>query len=308
MAQTDLIIPDSPTPEKLAARILAVIPARLASTRLPRKILREIAGQPMLAWVYNAALACPELNAIVVATDSEEVADLCRTRGWPFRLTSPNLPSGSDRVEAVSREIAADIYVNIQGDEPLLQPAHISALLRPFRHPHVDVSTLRVACTPENILNPNAVKVVTAPDGRALYFSRAPIPYHRDLMNVCHPDRSAAQWRDLLLPPTNAVISTEVERPPHFLSIGAAPNANPPHYWKHIGLYAYRAHALRRFTSLPPTPLEQIERLEQLRFLENNIPVHVETTTLDTIGVDTEADLRTVEAMLLQQAATRSSL
>lgn len=293
MAQTEPIIPDSTAPEKLAGRTVAVIPARLASTRLPRKVLREIAGQPMLAWVYNAALACPGLDAIVVATDSEEVADLCRSRGWPFRLTSPDLPSGSDRVEAISREIHADIYVNIQGDEPLLQPAHISALLRPFSHPHVDVTTLRVACTPENILNPNAVKVVSAPNGRALYFSRAPIPFHRDLTPV---------------PLNSAAISTQAEPSPHLSAAGADPNATPPPYWKHIGLYAYTAQALRRFTSLPPSPLEQIERLEQLRFLENNISVYVETTTLDTIGVDTEDDLRIVEALLLQQIATRQSI
>lgn len=261
MAQTGPIIPDSPSPEKPTSRVLGVIPARLASTRLPRKVLREVAGQPLLAWVYQAASACPELDEVVVATDSEEVADLCREHRWPFRLTSPSLPSGSDRVEAVSREIPADIYVNIQGDEPLLQPQHISDLLRPFRHPHVEVSTLRVRCTPENIGNPNAVKVVTAHDGRALYFSRAAIPYHRDA------------------------------------------DQGVPQYWKHLGLYAYRAAALRRFTSLPPSPLEQAERLEQLRFLENNIALYVETTALDTVGVDTEEDLRLVEFLLQTRVA-----
>ncbi len=255
MAQTNSIIPDSTPPENPRPRVLGVIPARLASTRLPRKVLREIAGQPMLEWVYNAALACPELDAVIIATDSDEVASLCRRRNWPHRLTSPDLPSGSDRVEAIAREIPAHIYVNIQGDEPLLQPEHLTALLRPFRQPLVEVTTLRVACIPENIHNPNAVKVVTAPDGRALYFSRAPIPYQRDV------------------------------------------NAEPQ-YWKHIGLYAYTAAALHRFTSLPPSPLEQIERLEQLRFLENGISIHVETTPHDTIGVDTEADLQHVERIL----------
>ncbi len=174
-------------------------------------------------------------------------------------MTSPDLASGSDRVEAVSREIPAEIYVNIQGDEPLLQPAHIAALLRPFGNPAVQVSTLRVPCTPENISNPNVVKVVTAPDGRALYFSRAAIPHHRN------PD----------------------------LSTGKLPT-----HWKHIGLYAYRPGALQRFSRLPPSPLEEIERLEQLRFLENGIPVHVETVDIDTVGVDTEQDLQHVDALL----------
>jgi 3-deoxy-manno-octulosonate cytidylyltransferase (CMP-KDO synthetase) len=166
-------------------RTLGVIPARLASTRLPRKILREIAGRPMLAWVYEAARACPQLDHLVVATDAEEIAALCRANGWPVELTSPDLPSGTDRVHAIAQRIPAEIYVNIQGDEPLLQPDHLTALLAPFSRPHVDVTTLKVVCTAENIANPNAVKVVTAADGRALYFSRATIPYDRDQI---HPD------------------------------------------------------------------------------------------------------------------------
>jgi 3-deoxy-manno-octulosonate cytidylyltransferase (CMP-KDO synthetase) len=238
-------------------KTLGVIPARLASTRLPRKILREIAGRPMLAWVYEAARACPQLDHVVVATDAEEIAALCHANGWPVELTSPELPSGTDRVHAIAQCLPAEIYVNIQGDEPLLQPEHLSALLAPFQHAHVDVTTLKVACSEENIANPNAVKVVTAVDGRALYFSRATIPYDRD-------------------------------------------STNPP-YWKHIGLYAYRREALHRFAELPPSPLELTERLEQLRLLENGFNLYVSPTEHDTIGVDTEDDLRRVEALLRQQ-------
>jgi 3-deoxy-manno-octulosonate cytidylyltransferase (CMP-KDO synthetase) len=208
----------------------------------------------MLAWVYEAAKACPQLNSVLIATDSEEVANLCRTNGWPFQLTSPDLPSGTDRIHAVAQHTHADIYVNIQGDEPLLKPEHLTALLLPFTQPHVEVSTLKVLCTPENITNPNAVKVVTAADGRALYFSRAAIPYDRDAIS--------------------------------------------PQYWKHIGLYAYRKATLDRFPTLPTSRLEQTERLEQLRFLENGISIHVEPTDLDTIGVDTEEDLARVETLL----------
>jgi 3-deoxy-manno-octulosonate cytidylyltransferase (CMP-KDO synthetase) len=240
-------------------RILGVIPARLASTRLPRKILRVIAGKPLLAWVVEAARACPQLNHVLVATDSEEVADLCRKLNVGVELTSPELPSGTDRLHAVAQRYDADIYVNIQGDEPLLRPEHIAALLRPFAHAHVDVSTLKVRCTAENIANPNAVKVVTAADGRALYFSRATIPYDRD-------------------------------------------GTSPP-YWKHIGLYAYRKAALNLFPTLPASGLERTERLEQLRFLENGLHLYVEPTDYDTIGVDTEADLRLVEQLLLEQSA-----
>ncbi len=235
-------------------RTLGVIPARLASTRLPRKVLREIAGRPMLAWVYEAARACPQLDHVLIATDSDEVASLCTRGGWPVVLTSPDLQSGSDRVYAVAQSHPAEIYVNIQGDEPLLRPEHLTALLRPFAAEHVDVTTLKVLCTPENIANPNAVKVVTGTDGRALYFSRATIPYDRDRQG------------------------TPV--------------------WKHLGLYAYRAHALQRFHTLAPSPLEVTERLEQLRFLENGISIHVEPTDHDTIGVDTEEDLLRVEQIL----------
>jgi 3-deoxy-manno-octulosonate cytidylyltransferase (CMP-KDO synthetase) len=164
----------------LTTHILGVIPARLAASRLPRKVLRDIAGRPLLAWVVDAARACPQLDRVIVATDADEVVELCRKNNWPCQLTSPGLPSGTDRVHAVAQLHDAGIYVNIQGDEPLLRPEHIAAVLRPFTHPHVDVTTLKVLCTPENIVNPNAVKVVTAADGRALYFSRATIPYHRD--------------------------------------------------------------------------------------------------------------------------------
>jgi 3-deoxy-manno-octulosonate cytidylyltransferase (CMP-KDO synthetase) len=246
-------------------RTLGVIPARLASTRLPRKLLREIAGKPLLAWVVEAARACPQLDHVLVAADSEEIADLCHRLGFPVELTSPDLPSGTDRVHAISQLIDAQIYVNIQGDEPFLRPSHIAALLRPFTHPHphaqgnVDVTTLKVLCTPENIGNPNAVKVVTAADGRALYFSRATLPYHRDA------------------------------------------DAPAPQYWKHIGLYAFRKSALDLFPTLPPSTLERTERLEQLRFLENGLHLYVEPTEHDTIGVDTEEDLRQAEQILLQR-------
>lgn len=240
-------------------RILAVIPARLASTRLPRKVLRELNGKPLLAWVVEAAQRCPQIGRVVIAADSNEVADLCSTRGWDCLMTSPELPSGSDRLFAVSREINADIYVNIQADEPLLEPGHIEALLRPFADPVVQVSTLRVRCPDESIPDPNVVKVVTAPNGRALYFSRAAIPFSRD--------------------------------------------NRPASCWKHLGLYAYRKEALARFAALPPGELEQTERLEQLRLLENGIDIHVAESPHDTIGVDTEKDLQRVAELLARRNA-----
>ncbi len=236
-------------------RIAAVIPARLSSTRLSRKVLRTIAGRPMVEWVWRAATGSGLMDPVVVATDSEEVASVCRERGIPVAMTSAECPSGSDRVREVARQIDADIYVNIQGDEPTLTADFFPPLLALFERPEVEVSTLAVRCPPEELTNPNAVKVVAALDGRALYFSRATIPFDRDRTGF-----------------------------------GG--------YRKHLGIYAYRKAALERFAALPPSPLEKLERLEQLRLLENGIGLYVGDAPRDTIGVDTEEDLVRAEAML----------
>ena len=216
----------------------------------------------MLSWVYAAAKACPQIERVIIATDAEEVMAAGRTYGWETRMTSPDLASGSDRVHAVSLdpEFDADIYINVQGDEPLLRTEHIDALLRPFdiHENAVDATTLATACTLSDIANPNAVKVVSAADGRALYFSRATIPFDRD-------------------------------------------NSSTIPYRKHLGLYAYRKAALARFAALPPGTLEQIEKLEQLRMLENGMNLYVESTEFETIGVDTAQDLTQAEAYLLKR-------
>jgi 3-deoxy-manno-octulosonate cytidylyltransferase (CMP-KDO synthetase) len=133
----------------------------------------------MLGWVYRAATACPQLDHVVIATDSEEVAQYAKSENWPVMMTSNALASGTDRVQAVASEIDADIYVNIQADEPLLKPQHLDALLRPMARPDAEVTTISTPCPPHQIHNPNAVKVVTASDGKALYFSRSTIPYYR---------------------------------------------------------------------------------------------------------------------------------
>ncbi len=242
-------------PDNQKPRILAVIPARLGSTRLPRKVLREIAGQPMIGWVYRAARACPRLDQVLIATDSEEVLAFAQEHSLPAVFTPEDCPSGTDRVHAVAESIPADIYVNIQGDEPLVRPEHLDALLEPMTRSEVQVTTLATPCSPAQIQNPNAVKVVTSADGRALYFSRATIPYDRD-------------------------------------------NLGGVSYRKHLGIYAYRKAALQRFPKLPPSKLEAAEKLEQLRFLENGIDIYVADSPYDTIGVDTEEDLRSVEAIL----------
>jgi 3-deoxy-manno-octulosonate cytidylyltransferase (CMP-KDO synthetase) len=235
-------------------RAIAVIPARLASTRMPRKMLREIGGRPLIGHVYEAVRSSPQLDDVIVATDSDEIIAVCRSNGWKAQLTSPAHRSGTERVHEVSRSVESDIYVNVQGDEPLTRSEHIAALIEVVRDPTVQVGTLMTPAEPVDIDNPSAVKVVTDSAGRALYFSRATIPYDRD---------------------------------------GAKPR-----YFKHLGFYAYRKPALDRFVTLPESSLERSERLEQLRFLENGIPIHVAKTPYDTVGVDTEEDLQRVEEIL----------
>lgn len=159
---------------------VAIIPARLGSTRLARKVLREIAGKPMVGHVYESAKKCTLLSNVIIATDADEVMQLAQARGWNAQMTSDKHRSGTDRMHEISQRVAADVYVNIQGDLPMVKPEHLEALLRPMQKPECQVSTVKTRCKPEEIGNPNAVKVVTDKNGRALYFSRSTIPYDRD--------------------------------------------------------------------------------------------------------------------------------
>lgn len=235
-------------------KAIAVIPARLASTRLPRKMLREIAGKPLIGVVYEAVRSSPLLADVVVATDSDEIIAACREHRWNACMTSTSHRSGTERVHEVSGSRAADVYINVQGDEPLIRAEHIASLLEVMQNPRADVGTLMTPAAEVDIANPNAVKVVTDLSGRALYFSRATIPFDRD-----------------------AVL---------------------PRYFKHLGIYAYRKPALDRFVTLPESALEKSERLEQLRFLENGIAIHVGETPYDSVGVDTDEDLQRVIQIL----------
>jgi 3-deoxy-manno-octulosonate cytidylyltransferase (CMP-KDO synthetase) len=165
----------------MALSVLGVIPARLASTRLPRKVLREIAGRPLVAWVYAAARRAPDLDSVLVATDAEEVAAVCRRLDIPAVMTSPDHPSGTDRVWEVAQSHPADVYVNVQGDEPFITPAHIAQLVEPFRsEPETLVSTLCIRATPDEVDARQVNKVVFGAGGRALYFSKYGIPFDRD--------------------------------------------------------------------------------------------------------------------------------
>jgi 3-deoxy-manno-octulosonate cytidylyltransferase (CMP-KDO synthetase) len=159
---------------------IAVIPARLASTRLPGKMLREIAGKPLIGRVYEAVRSSPLLDDVIVATDSDEILRVCREHGWKAEITSPKHGSGTERVYEIATRRDAEIYVNVQGDEPMIRPEHIASLLEVMQNPEAQVGTLKTPAAEEDIDNPNAVKVVTRANGRALYFSRATIPFDRD--------------------------------------------------------------------------------------------------------------------------------
>jgi 3-deoxy-manno-octulosonate cytidylyltransferase (CMP-KDO synthetase) len=165
----------------MAPSVLGVIPARLASTRLPRKVLREIAGRPLVAWVYEAARRAPDLDDVLVATDADEVMQACARLGIPAVLTSEAHPSGTDRVWEVAQSRTADVYVNVQGDEPFVTPDHVARLVEPFRtEPDTLVSTLCIRATADEVDARHVNKVVFGAGGRAIYFSKYGIPFDRD--------------------------------------------------------------------------------------------------------------------------------
>ena len=235
-------------------KVIAVIPARLASVRLPRKMLREIHGRPLAVWVYQTVQSSPLLDDVVIATDSTEIIETCRKYSCNARMTSDKHRSGTERVHEVSQSVGADVYINVQGDEPMIRAEHIAALVELMKDVNIPVGTLKTPAPSEDVGNPNDVKIVTDLSRRALYFSRATIPFDRD--------------------------------------------GSHPRYFKHLGIYAYRKSALDKFVALPESSLERSERLEQLRFLENGIPIYAAETAYDSIGVDTEEDLARVIEML----------
>jgi 3-deoxy-manno-octulosonate cytidylyltransferase (CMP-KDO synthetase) len=229
-------------------KIMGVIPARYEARRLPGKPLLDVAGKPLLQRVFEAAASSYLFDSLTVATDSKRILHSCLERNIPCILTGEHR-SGTDRVFEVMDRTEADVYVNIQGDEPTVLPEHIELLVQPFIELDASVTTLKVKISLEEAQDPNVVKVVTDDLERALYFSRSPIPFDRD-------------------------------------------GEGQIQYYKHLGLYAFKRDALRLFHTLPPSGLESSERLEQLRFLQNGIPIHVKETLSDTIGVDTEEDLQ----------------
>jgi 3-deoxy-manno-octulosonate cytidylyltransferase (CMP-KDO synthetase) len=234
--------------------VVVVIPARYASTRFPGKALADIDGRPMIEHVYRRVAAAPSVSQVIVATDDLRIATRVTGFGGSVRLTKATHETGTDRLAEVAQTLHCDIVVNVQGDEPLIDPRSIDEVIAPFgTDPSLQMTTLyRRIHDPAELNNPNVTKVVIDRAGFALYFSRAPIPHFRD------------------------------------------PRGGWPPLYRHIGLYAYRRSALLVLASLEPTPLERAESLEQLRALEHGIRIKAVESAYEAFGVDTPDDLEQV--------------
>jgi 3-deoxy-manno-octulosonate cytidylyltransferase (CMP-KDO synthetase) len=245
---------------RLSSSAVAIIPARFDSSRFPGKALADLCGKPMIVHVYERVRQARGLDAVIVATDDERIAAAVANHGGDARMTRGDHRTGTDRIAEVARQLSCDIVVNVQGDEPLIDPVTIEDVVRPLvDDPSLPMATVRRAISdPAEYLNPHVVKVTVDARGDALYFSRASIP----------------------------------GRPGH-------QTAPPPPCHAHIGLYAYRRDFLLTFADLPQTPLERIESLEQLRALEHGFRIRTVATLSDTVGVDTPEDLELARGRLL---------
>ncbi len=244
-----------------AANAVIVIPARYASTRLPAKPLADIHGKPMIQWVYERAKKARGIQATYVATDDDRIADVVKKFGGEVVMTSPEITSGTERVAAVADQVPAAIYINVQGDEPLIEPLAIEKALELVSSGRFPIGTAMTPLkTQAELADPAVVKVIADRNDRAIYFSRLPIPYSR----------------------------------------GPLPVAGEPFACKrHVGLYVYAHEALMRFRALPSSLFEKAEVLEQLRALENGMPIGIAEVDFTSIGVDTPEELEKVRKILV---------
>ncbi|MDA8413373.1 MAG: 3-deoxy-manno-octulosonate cytidylyltransferase [Desulfobacteraceae bacterium] len=250
-------------------KITAVIPARYASTRFPGKALADIGGKPMIQHVYERTCRASLVTRVIVATDDPRIADVVARIGGEVIMTSASHETGTDRLAEVALGLDSDLVVNVQGDEPLIDPAMIDQAIEPFlADPELRMGTLktRILCL-HDFLSPNVVKVVTDVNGYALYFSRSPLPFFRD------------KWQDL--------------KDDSFA-------CGKMLCYKHVGLYVYRRDYLLQFAALPPTFLEISEKLEQLRAVEHGVRIRVVETEFTSIGVDTPEDLNKAQERFRQ--------
>jgi 3-deoxy-manno-octulosonate cytidylyltransferase (CMP-KDO synthetase) len=242
-------------------KVTAVIPARMGSTRLARKVLAPIHGFPMLWHVWQRVCQARLITDVIIATDSVEIVKVVEEFGGHAEMTSPNCRSGTERIAALSHKLDSDLILNVQGDEPLVAPEMLDHLIEAWQSkPSGLVTPIFRIQSLDELLNPNVVKVVRALDGSALYFSRSAVPFVRD-----YPQ---ADW------------------------------LHQQQFWGHIGVYGYAKETLVRYPSLPESPLEEAERLEQLRFLEAGFICQTIESTYRPIAVDTAADLERVRKLL----------
>ncbi|RBQ03325.1 3-deoxy-manno-octulosonate cytidylyltransferase [Pedobacter miscanthi] len=243
-------------------KAIGIIPARYASTRFPGKPLVDIAGKSMIQRVYEQASKAKSLSKVVVATDDVRIADEVKRFGGEFVLTSSEHQSGTDRCAEVIEQLPGyDIVINIQGDEPFIEPAQIELLASCFSEEKVQLATLiKSIHSQESVYNPNSPKVVIDVNGRAMYFSRSPIPFIRN--------GEPGIW------------------------------AEKHQFYKHIGIYGYRTESLKAITKLPPSSLEIAESLEQLRWIENGFYIQTKITDLETVAIDTPEDLLKLNNLL----------
>ncbi len=238
-------------------KVVGIIPARLQSSRLPRKLLLNVTGKPLIQYVWETACECPELHDVIVATDSQEIADAVYAFGGRAELTG-NHNSGTDRIAEVTRRSCpdADVVVNLQGDEPELEPSVVTALVQEMKTTKCQMATVAAPMTSAAMVrDPSCVKVVSDIQGKAMYFSRSPIPFSRD---------------------------TPIE---DFFRDG-----EPCPWMLHVGIYAYRRDFLLQLTTMPPSPLEQLEKLEQLRALQSGATISLAVINHATAGIDTPED------------------
>jgi 3-deoxy-manno-octulosonate cytidylyltransferase (CMP-KDO synthetase) len=243
------------------AKVVVVIPARYGSTRLPGKPLVALAGKPMIQRVYERARLAQRVDRVIVATDDERIVKAVEGFGGEARMTRPDHRTGTERVAEVAMHVEGEIFVNVQGDEPLLDPVAVDTAVNALlEEPAASVATVATLVkTPKDIVDPNVVKTVLDFDGNALYFSRAPIPWVREEQHRVHV-----------------------------------------RYLKHLGLYVFQRSALLEYPTLPQGELERIEQLEQLRWMENGWKIRVAEVEHDAVSVDVPEDVARVEKLLQQ--------
>ena len=244
-------------------KIIAIIPSRYGSTRLAAKSLADIHGKPMVQHVYERARQSRFITDVFVATDDERIESAVKKFGGNVVMTSPDIQSGSDRIAAAARSITADIVVNVQGDEPLIEPRMIDQTIQLLLDDSSALvgTAIKKISSSEELLNPSVVKVVLDKNFYGLYFSRSAVPHVRDVAD-------ATEWLKHTI------------------------------FYKHFGMYVYRADFLQKFSTFAPTPLELSEKLEQLRILENGYRIKCVVTEYDSVPVDTQEDLDNVRNYL----------